>query len=66
MPMTLSYHPTCDTPAIIITAVVSLICIVLIYAGLFHYAGVTKWLLLVIGLLLELGPTFLFPLSGDL
>lgn len=56
------YHPTWDTLAIIMTALVLVICAFVIYEAVMHNDGSDRWLMLAIGIILSVGPMLLFPI----
>ena len=56
-----TYHPSADNFAICITIIILLLCAYLVYEGLVHLSGVTKWIVISIAALTAIIPPFFYP-----
>lgn len=56
-----TYHPSADNFAICITIIILLLCAFLMYEGLAHQSGVTKWIVIGIAALTAIIPPFFYP-----
>ena len=56
-----TYHPSVDNFAIWITIIILLLCAYLMYDGLAHQSGVTKWVAISIAALTIVIPLFFYP-----
>ena len=56
-----TYHPSADNFAIWITIIILLLCAYLMYDGLTHQSGVTKWVAISIAALIIVIPLFFYP-----
>ena len=56
-----TYHPSADNFAICITIIILLLCAYMMYEGLAHLSGVTKWIVISIAALTAIIPPFFYP-----
>ncbi len=56
-----TYHPSADVFAIWITIVILILCAYLMYDGIAHQSGVTRWIAISIAALIIVIPLFFYP-----
>lgn len=56
-----TYHPSADNFAILITIAILILCAYMMYEGLAHQSGVTKWIVISIAALTAIIPPFFYP-----
>ena len=56
-----TYHPSADNFAICITITILILCAYMMYEGLAHQSGVTKWIVISIAALTAIVPLFFSP-----
>ena len=56
-----TYHPSADSFAIWITITILILCAYMMYEGLAHQSGATKWIVISIAALTAIVPLFFYP-----